>query len=85
MGKYAWQITLNKYDNSGVDHLYIRADSCDIYDGAVKFYNYTAKTEDNPYPELYLVAYLPTERVFEIELLDDETGEPIGFLPAEPT
>ena len=48
MGKYAWQITLNKYDNSGVDHLYIRADSCDIYDGAVKFYNYPAKTEDNP-------------------------------------
>jgi hypothetical protein len=30
-----------------------------------------------------LVAFLPSDRVFEIEILDDETGEPAGFLPVE--
>ena len=84
MAKYTWQITLNKYDNAGVDHLYVKADSCDIYDNAIKFHVSPSKTEDDPYPEQCLVAYLPSDRVFEIELLDSETGEPIGFLPTEP-
>jgi hypothetical protein len=83
MAKHTWQITLNKYDNAGVDQLYVKADSCDIYEGAIKFHIDPAKTEENPYPESVLVAFLPSDRVFEIEILDDETGEPAGFLPVE--
>ena len=85
MANHTWQITLNKYDTSDVDQLYVKADSCDIYEGAIKFHIDPAKTAENPYPESVLVAYLPTDRVFEIEILDNETGEPIGFLPVEPT
>ena len=85
MSRYAWQVTLNKYDNSGVDHLYIRADRCYTENGSIYFIRDGEKTEENPYPEGVLAVYLPSDRVFEIELLDNETGEPIGFLPAETT
>jgi hypothetical protein len=81
MSKYTWYITLNKYDTSGENFKLVRADSCDIYENTIKFYNSPEKTTDKPYPEAVLIAYLPIDRVFEIELLDDETGEGIGFLP----
>ena len=46
----------------------------------IAFYNNFPRTEEDPFPESLLIAYIPTDRVFELEILDDETGEPVGFL-----
>jgi len=80
MPKHTWSITLNPYDPSGQHHKTVKADVCYIDNGAVCFYLRGEKTEEDLYPENILTAYIPTDRVLEIEILDNETGEPIGFL-----
>ena len=80
MPKNTWSIKLYPYDHSGHTHKTVKADSCSVYDGRIAFYNNVSKTDDDPFPESLLIAYIPTDRVFELEILDDETGEPVGFL-----
>jgi hypothetical protein len=82
MSKYTWSITLGAYDVSGKSHLTIKADDCSISEGCICFYR-TEKSDSNPdsvWHSHCLVAFIPTDRVLEIELLDNVTGEPIGFL-----
>jgi hypothetical protein len=80
---HAYKITLNQYDSSGAEELFIRADRVYAEGNAICFYRDEEKTDSNPYPDSMLVAYLPADRVFEIEIMDDETGETAGFLPPE--
>jgi len=81
MSKYTWMIELNKYDPIGIDHLVIKADSCVAVDGMVSFFRNEKNQEDSIWDNNYMVAMLPSDRVMSVELLDNETGEPIGFIP----
>jgi len=87
MSKYVWALEMNKYDESGQKHLVIHADRLSVYEGAICFYRVDekAKSPENVWEDgEYLVAYMPTDRVMSVEMLDKETGEPVGFMPGEP-
>jgi hypothetical protein len=83
MSKYTWSITLGAYDVSGKSHLTIKADECSISEGCICFYRTDPidSTPDSMWHSHRLVAFIPTDRVMEVELLDNVTGEPIGFMP----
>ena len=80
---HAYKITLNQHDNSCEEKLYIRADRVYVDGNGICFYRNGEKTEDDPYADSMLAAYLPTGRVFQIEIMDDETGETAGFVSEE--
>jgi hypothetical protein len=81
MPKHTWSITLNPYDVSGKSHLIIKADTCNVDTSVIYFHRNEGKTEHFTWDDSYLVACIPMDRVMEVELLDNETGEPIGFVP----
>jgi hypothetical protein len=82
MQGHTWKITLNEGDYAG-EELFVRADRCYTEGNAIYFQRDVEKTEADPFPESLLVAYLPADRVFQIDIVDDETEETAGFFTSE--